>query len=154
MNGQEFPWVYYPPLTYSRRAWHILCLRAPCTKRVRFTSMIYCFMGKTMKIFWRTREPFSTAAGKRVPYWTLVNIVIGVDQVKFIGQEVDSLGLNMSQARIERTINLTQTQNHKEFYSFLGLVNYFKNHLRDHSFIAQLLHALISESNKHPTKAL
>ena len=60
-------------------------------------------------------------------------LVIGMAKVPFVGHEVDSLQLNMSQARINCTIAFTQPVTLEELSSFLGMVNYFRDHLRSYS---------------------
>jgi len=57
-------------------------------------------------------------------------LVIVMTKVPFVGHEVDSLKLNMSQARINSTIAFTKPATLKELSTFLGLVNY---HLLNHS---------------------
>ena len=81
-------------------------------------------------------------------------LVIGMAKVPFVGHEVDSLGLNMSQARINSIIAFTQPATQKELSSFLGLVNYFRDHLRSHSRHSHHLHDMVAAANKHATKTI
>ena len=81
-------------------------------------------------------------------------VVIGTTKLPFVGHEVDSLGLHMSQARINSTMTFTQPATLKELSSFLGLVNYFRDHLRSHSRHSHHLHDMIAAANKHATKTI
>jgi hypothetical protein len=55
---------------------------------------------------------------------------LGFNSVQFVGHELDSTGINITQKRIEGTIQLAQPNSLTELYSFLGLVNYFRDHSR------------------------
>jgi hypothetical protein len=81
-------------------------------------------------------------------------LVIGMAKIPFVGHDVDSLGLNMSQARINSTIAFTQPATLKELSSFLGLVNYFRDHLRSHSRHSHHLHDMAAAANKHTVKTI
>ena len=50
---------------------------------------------------------------------------LGLTTNSFVGHEIDSLGINMSQKRVESTIDVILPTNLKERYSFIGLVNCF-----------------------------
>jgi len=75
-------------------------------------------------------------------------------KVPFVGDEVNSQGLNMSQAKINSPITFTQPAIIKELSSFLGLVNYFSDHLRSHSRHSYQLHDMVAAANKHSTKTI
>ena len=80
--------------------------------------------------------------------------MIGVTKVPFVGHEVDSLGLNVSQACIDSTIAFKKPAALKELSSFLGLVNYFRNHLRNHSRHSHHLHDMAAAANKNSSKTI
>ena len=80
--------------------------------------------------------------------------MIGKDKVPFVEHEIDSSGINMSQKRIEGAIAFTTPRTLKELQSFLGLINYFKDHIRDHALIARPLYQLVAEVTKSGHKNL
>jgi len=43
----------------------------------------------------------------------------------------------MTQKRVEKTVNMRQPTNLKELQSFLGVENYFRDHVRSHSIVVQ-----------------
>ena len=49
----------------------------------------------------------------------------------------------MSQTRIENTIAFCKPTSLKELQSFMWVVNYFKDHLRDHSAVAKPLYEMV-----------
>jgi len=71
-----------------------------------------------------------------------------------IGHEINSSGINMSQKRIEGAIAFTTSRTLKELQSFLGLINYFKDHLRDHALIARPIYQLVADATKSGDKTL
>ena len=75
-----------------------------------------------------------------------------MSSVQFIGHEVDSAGLNMTKARIEGTVAFTMSGSLKELSSFLGVVNYYRDHMRNHSQHAHSLNEIVAIANKNATK--
>ena len=60
----------------------------------------------------------------------------------------------MSQKRLDSAIKFSKPSTLKDLQSFLGLVNYFKDHLRDHSLIARPLYQMVANATKLINKAL
>jgi len=77
-----------------------------------------------------------------------------MSSVPFVCREVDSVGLNMTQARIESTVAFTKPGTLKELSSFLGVVNYFRDHMCNHSQHAHSLNEMVAIANKHVTKTI
>ena len=75
-------------------------------------------------------------------------LYLGFDTVPFAGHELDSTGINMSQKRVQSTINFVKSVTPTEFYSFLGLVNYFRDQIPHQSSVAHSLHNMVSDANK------
>ena len=70
-------------------------------------------------------------------------LVIGMERVTFVGHDVDSQGLNMTEPRIASTIAFKTPETLKELMSFLGLVNYFRDHVMNHSTHDHHLHDMV-----------
>ncbi len=68
--------------------------------------MIFSFMAMTMTLSSKMYAQYS----KNVVRKTLSakNIYLGFDTVQFVGHELDSTGINMTQKRIESTIHFAQ----------------------------------------------
>jgi hypothetical protein len=77
-------------------------------------------------------------------------IAIGFDTVPFVGHEISATGINISKKRTESPISFSKPNSLKELQSFLGLVNYFKDHQREHSAISKPLYdmATVTTRNK------
>ena len=104
------------------------------------------FIINTRQIFQICREKGVILSAKK--------LVIGMSSVPFVGHEVDSVGLNMTQARIESTVAFTKPGTLKELSSFLGVVNYFRDHMRNHSQHSHSLNEMVATANKHATKTI
>jgi transposase InsO family protein len=104
------------------------------------------FLDNVRAIFERCRLKNVTLNAKKLK--------LGDYTAEFVGHTIDASGLNMTQKRIESTIAFAQPKSLKELQSFLGLVNYFKDHLRDHSTIAYPLHQMVTAATKHSHKTL
>lgn len=73
---------------------------------------------------------------------------LGASEIEFVGHIVDHEGLRMSEAKRNKVINFTQPKVAKGLKSFLGLANYFRDHIKDHSKIVQPLQDMIKKYKK------
>ena len=60
----------------------------------------------------------------------------------------------MSQKRIEGVVAFKTPWTLKELQTFLGLINYFKDHLRDHALIARPIYQLVAVVTKSGDETL
>ena len=80
-------------------------------------------------------------------------LTIGKEKVSFFGHELKSQVINMSE-KLDSAFNFSKPSTLKDLQSFLGLVNYFKNYLRDHSFIARPLYQMVANATKLINKGI
>ena len=105
------------------------------------------FLTKTHTVFQRCRERNVTLNAKK--------LIIGFYTIPFVGHDIDwEKGINMSQKRIESTIAFCKPTSLKELQSFMGVVNYFQDHLRDHSAVAKPLYDMVASAIKQKIKSL
>ena len=57
----------------------------------------------------------------------------GMKQTEFIGHQIDKEGRSMAEAKINKVLSSSKPTTIKELRSFLGLVNYFRDHIDHHS---------------------
>ena len=69
----------------------------------------------------------------------------GLSSVEYCGRVISKYGLSMSEKKISSVINFPEPVFAKEMKSFLGLANYFREFVPNHSTIVQPLQALIPE---------
>jgi hypothetical protein len=79
-------------------------------------------------------------------------VKLGLNQVEFVGHEINQIGLNMTRKRIENTVNLKKPTNLKELYSFLGVANYFRDHIRNHSILARPMQQMVTKAVQNKSK--
>jgi hypothetical protein len=68
----------------------------------------------------------------------------GLTEVEFVGHIINSNGITFSRERIEKVLQIEPPIFQKQLKQFLGVVNYFHSHIRDHSVIVHPLHQLVS----------
>jgi len=71
-------------------------------------------------------------------------LYLGFDTIPCLA--MSSIGINMSLKRIESTVKFSQPKSSTELYSFLGLINYFRDHIPRHSnhFLGLVLNIVIN----------
>ena len=104
------------------------------------------FLRNVETVFERLREYNVTLNPKKVH--------LGLQTISFVGHEIDSEGINMSQKRVESTIDVILPTNLKELYSFIGLVNYFHDHIPHHATVAKPLTQMVSVANQSKPKSI
>jgi hypothetical protein len=72
----------------------------------------------------------------------------GMGQIEYIGHVVDPTGLSFSQDKKDKVRDFPLPTNAKQVKSFIGLANYFRDHIENHSNIMVPLHNLILDYEK------
>jgi hypothetical protein len=61
-----------------------------------------------------------------------------------LGKVISHEGLKMSQDRVRQVVDFPTPQLSKQLKSFLGITNYFRDHVRNHSMVVKPLHSLLT----------
>ena len=69
---------------------------------------------------------------------------LGYADLQFVGKVTPQEGLRMSQSKIQLVLDFPCPTVSKELKSFLGLVNYFRDFIKNQSTIVRPLHALLT----------
>lgn len=72
----------------------------------------------------------------------------GVPQVEFCGRVISHEGIHMSAKKISQVLDFPLPEYMKQLKSFLGLVNYFRPHIRDQSNLAHPLNQMLTDYNR------
>ncbi len=75
--------------------------------------------------------------------------ILGATSIEFVGHVIDETGLRMSEEKIKKVINFKQPMIAKGLKSFLGLANYFRDHIHNHSKVVQPLQQMIKNYKKN-----
>ena len=132
-NGVDYQWAFYPQRISYKRVWvytystviYVMCTLTTCSF---FRSNDDTLLNYTRTVFQRCRKRNVTLNTKK--------LIIGFYTIPFFGHGIDVKDINMSQKQIESSITFCEPTSLKELQSFMGIVNYFKEHLRDHSAMA------------------
>jgi len=73
---------------------------------------------------------------------------LGLTQVEYVGHTIDSHGLHFTRDKLDSVLNFPQPGNMKQVKSFLGLANYFRDHIKNHSLRVQPLQDLVEGYTK------
>jgi hypothetical protein len=79
----------------------------------------------------------------------------GLALVEYCGKQIDQSGLSMSKKKIEKVLDFPKPTTAHQMKQFVGLVNYFHDHVPHHSHIIKNLHDMIKGYEKQTqSKAL
>jgi len=81
-------------------------------------------------------------------------IFVGLKQLEFIGHTIDAEGLHFTREKIDKVFQIPIPVYDSEMKSFLGLAQYFSDHVQDFAHIAAPLHELIKQYDKRKKKRL
>jgi hypothetical protein len=68
--------------------------------------------------------------------------------VEYCGQQIDQSGFSMSKKKIKRVLDFPKPKTAHQMKQFVGLVNYFHDHVPHHSHIMKYLHDMIKGYEK------
>jgi len=69
---------------------------------------------------------------------------IGLSEVEFCGHTLNEHGLHFTRDKLDSVLNFPLPRNKRQIKSFLGLANYFRDHIENHSLRAQPLQDLVN----------
>ena len=79
---------------------------------------------------------------------------LGLSEVEYVGKTISKEGITMSDKQIKGVMEFPKPLNNTQLRSFLGFVNYFRDHVPNHSNVVAPLHKMIDHSAKKQTRLL
>jgi hypothetical protein len=76
----------------------------------------------------------------------------GLAIVEYVGKQISKEGLSMSTKQIEGVMNFPRPEVTTQLRSFLGLANYFRDFVPNHSNVVSPLHKMIEHASKKQTR--
>jgi len=67
----------------------------------------------------------------------------GLNEIEYVGHVINETGLSFSKEKIQEVLDFQKPTHMKGLRSFLGLANYFRDHIRNHSIIVKPLHDIV-----------
>ena len=98
------------------------------------------FLDRLRRIFTRLREHHLFLKASKC--------FLGFPELVYVGKVMTPYGLKMSEDKLRSVLDFPLPVVSKQLKSFLGLVNYFHDFIRNHSSIVKPLHALILDYDK------
>lgn len=100
------------------------------------------FISNLRQVFARFRQYNITLAPKKT--------FLGMPQVEYVGHVLSEHGVSFSDAKREKVLNFPLPKRPKDLMAFLGLVNYFREHVRHMSEKVRLLRNMLDRTKKKP----
>jgi hypothetical protein len=70
---------------------------------------------------------------------------LGMSEVDFVGHVISEHGITFTKDRIKKVLDIPPPTHEKGLKKFLGVANYFHNHIRNHSILVQPLQKLVHD---------
>ena len=74
--------------------------------------------------------------------------LFGVTSLEFLGHTLNEHGISFARQKLDSVIQFIKPVNVKQLRSFIGLVNYFRDHIRNHSQVLKPLQDLLTQHIK------
>ena len=68
---------------------------------------------------------------------------IGLTKIQYVGHTIDSTGLHFTPDKLDSVLGFQKPVYHAQLRSFLGLANYFRDHVKHHSTLVFPLQQLL-----------
>ena len=76
-------------------------------------------------------------------------VKLGMQSCEFVGHTINEQGMTFSRPKLDSIMNFPLPTTVTTLQSFLGLANYFRKHVKNHSELAKPLFDLIKKTTKH-----
>jgi hypothetical protein len=86
---------------------------------------------------------FSNVFKKKIIYLKASKCKFGLATVEYIGRQISKDGITMSETKINSVLDFPKPFNNTTLRSFLGLANYFRDFVPNHSNVVNPLHKMI-----------
>jgi hypothetical protein len=106
-------------------------------------------------IFASSEEEFLTRLTEILERFRKFNITanpkkarLGLREVTYVGHTINEKGIHFEREKLDSVLNFPLPKVQKDLKSFLGLANWFRDHVRDHSTIVAPLQDMIQDYSK------
>ena len=101
-------------------------------------------------VFGRTKEEYLANLEKVLRRLNEFNVTVnpkkcqlGLTEVEYVGHVINREGVTFSPEKLQKALSIDKPKTEKQLKSFLGVANYFRDHIQNHSSIVAPLHALM-----------
>jgi transposase InsO family protein len=103
--------------------------------------------------FGKTQDEFCTNLEKILQRFQLFNITVnpdkcrfGMDNIEYVGHTINRLGMSFTDEKRESVAEFPLPEYPRQLHQFIGLTNYFRDHVNMHSDLAKPLTKMLSQS--------
>ena len=108
--------------------------------------------GRGMDDFCEKLEKIFIRFDEKHVFLKAIKCKLGMSEVEYVGKTISKDGLRMSEQQIQGVMDFPKPVNNTQLRSFLGFVNYFREHVPNHSNVVHPLHAMVDHSATKQTK--
>jgi transposase InsO family protein len=98
------------------------------------------FLINLEQVFQRLEEKNITLNPKKCKF--------GLELIQYVGHTINQEGISFTRDKLDRVIDFPKPVRQQELKQFLGLVNYFRSHIRDHSSISAPMNMLVHDYHR------
>ena len=69
---------------------------------------------------------------------------IGLEEIEYVGHTINSTGIHFSKEKLRSVQEFKKLTTHRDLKSFLGLTNFFRDHIKNYAEITDPLHKLVN----------
>ena len=73
---------------------------------------------------------------------------LGLSQVEYVGHTIDENGLHFTRSKLDKVLNFPRPGTKRQMKAFIGLANYFRDHIANHSLRVQKLQETVAGYEK------
>ena len=73
---------------------------------------------------------------------------LGLNQVEYVGHTISKDGTHFTRDKLDSVVNFPRPETKRQMKSFLGLANYFRDHIKNHSMIVMPLQRLVDNYSR------
>ena len=77
---------------------------------------------------------------------------LGLPEVEYVGQTINANGLHFTRDKLDSVLNFPRPKNKRQIKSFIGLANYFRDHIKNHSNRVEPLQKLVDGYEKRQAR--
>jgi len=153
-HSGTFQWNRVPMGLKGAAGWFQKMLTTECLKELVNSGKILLYIddliisGSTLTEYY---DNLDQVLARLIEYGFVVHpgkCQFNVNEIEYVGHSISAKGVRFSKEKIAPLVAFKKPTSHKEMKSFLGLANWFRDHVRDYSDLTRELHEGIKDYHR------